>query len=162
MATVLFRWLLPGLCLLTAGCSPSSSPIEVAPTPGLSSPGPATGTASKEPPPAPASSTAPPVSPAAPVRGEAPGETVTAIPAALQSKVEQKLTIRGKLVERCPSEGCWFVLEGEKGFRMTVDIEAQPFRVLDLPLGTELTAVGKVVQRGPRTLLEGAGVAVRP
>ncbi len=157
----LMLWVTLGVVLGGCGGSPATTDraAEIsAPVGPVADHPPSTAAASAAP-----SAPTPPSAPAArrEVRGAAPQGDPTPIAAALRASVGKSVVVQGNLVERCPSEGCWFVVE-DGGSRVTVDVEEAGFRVLDVPLGTSLRVGGKTVRRGPRTLVVGTGVVVHP
>ncbi len=157
----------PALCVMLAGCSNAGSTAD----PGASLPaGGAPDPLAKAPAPPPfgasvGDTSSPPGSADAPQpaeRGKAPDpQRIESVSAALSRPNGTEVTLAGELVEKCPSEGCWFVLKDSTG-KTTVDIEEAGFRVLDVAPGKRMTVRGSVIRRGERTLLVGAGLRLDP
>jgi uncharacterized protein YdeI (BOF family) len=91
------------------------------------------------------------------VLGTAPeGQPVTV--AAVQNVALKKpVTVHGKLVEKCPVAGCWFMVKDPTGV-IKVDTKAAGFVVLDVPLGVDVTVSGKSAANGSERMVEATGV----
>jgi uncharacterized protein YdeI (BOF family) len=66
--------------------------------------------------------------------------TVTVKELANASK-DQKVTLRGEMIEKCPVAGCWFILRDKTG-TVRVDTKAAGFVVSEVPLHTTMTVSG--------------------
>lgn len=60
--------------------------------------------------------------------------------------------IKGTMVEKCPVSGCWFKLKDGGGI-VKIDAKAAGFVVTEIPLHTEITASGKVIDADNPTIL---------
>jgi hypothetical protein len=61
------------------------------------------------------------------------------------------------MVEKCPTSGCWFRLRDQTGI-IRVDTRAAGFVVTNVPLQSQITVAGKVVQRGDEKSLLASGL----
>jgi len=52
-----------------------------------------------------------------------------------------EVVLRGRMVEKCPVAGCWFILRDKSG-AIKVDTREAGFVVTEVPLETEVTVVG--------------------
>jgi uncharacterized protein YdeI (BOF family) len=77
------------------------------------------------------------------LRGRAPEGAVVTVAALREMKPGSTVTVHGKMAEKCPVAGCWFVLQDGTG-RVHVDLKAAGFVVTDLPLGREVTVGGRL------------------
>lgn len=75
------------------------------------------------------------------VRGRAPGAVAVPVAALRGMKAGSEVTVRGRMAEKCPVAGCWFILQDRAG-RVRVDLKAAGFVVADLPLGRTVTVAG--------------------
>ncbi len=60
--------------------------------------------------------------------------------------------VKGTMIEKCPVAGCWFKLQDKSGI-VKIDAKAAGFVVTEIPLNTEITASGKVVDGENPTVL---------
>jgi uncharacterized protein YdeI (BOF family) len=67
------------------------------------------------------------------------------------------VTLRGKLVEKCPVAGCWFRLQDNTGV-IKVDTKTAKFVVTDIPLQTTVTVSGKLAQEENEPILQATGL----
>lgn len=67
------------------------------------------------------------------------------------------IVLHGEMVEKCPSAGCWFILRDEKG-TMKVDLSATKFVVVDVPVHSTMTVVGKAAGSGDGRFLDATGL----
>lgn len=91
------------------------------------------------------------------VLGAAPEGKPVTVAAAQAAAVKEPVTVRGKLVEKCPVAGCWFMVKDATGV-MKVDTKAAGFVVLDVPLGVDITVSGKTAPNGSERMVEATGV----
>lgn len=68
-----------------------------------------------------------------------------------------KVTLHGKIIEKCPTAGCWFYLNDGTG-SIKVDTKNAKFTVTKLPLQTEVTVSGKLVEEDYAAILEATGL----
>ena len=69
-----------------------------------------------------------------------------------------QVTLQGAMIEKCPVAGCWFRLRDSTGV-IKVDTKLAGFVVLDIPLKSRLTVMGKkVVADGNEITIEATGV----
>jgi uncharacterized protein YdeI (BOF family) len=69
--------------------------------------------------------------------------TTVSVKALTTATKNQKVTLRGEMVEKCPVAGCWFILRDKTG-TVRVDTKAAGFVVSDVPLHTTMTVSGAV------------------
>jgi uncharacterized protein YdeI (BOF family) len=86
--------------------------------------------------------------------GSYPNLTVAA---AQQTIPGKEVTLRGKLVEKCPVAGCWFVIRDETG-TIKVDTKTAGFVVLDVPLQKQIVIDGIVSGDGAGRVIDAKGV----
>lgn len=91
------------------------------------------------------------------VLGKAPKEEPRTILAVRDGLTPPSVTLRGSIVEKCPTAGCWFYLNDGTGL-LKVDTKNAGFVVAKIPLQTEVTVSGKLVQEGDDTILDAAGL----
>lgn len=91
------------------------------------------------------------------VLGKAPQGPVRTILAVQAGDTPLHVTIQGRLVEKCPTAGCWFRLADETSV-MKVDTKAAGFVVTELPLETPVTVSGKVIWQGEQATIEASGL----
>jgi uncharacterized protein YdeI (BOF family) len=91
------------------------------------------------------------------ILGQAPKGKLVPIAAVRTLAASSPALIRGKMVEKCPAAGCWFVVRDKTGL-VKVDTKSAGFVVLDVPLGTEMTVVGTAAGSGDGRLIEATGV----
>lgn len=84
------------------------------------------------------------------------GEPVT-VAAAQTVANKQPVTVHGKMVEKCPVAGCWFMLKDSTGV-IKVDTKSAGFVVLNVPLGADVTVSGKSAANGSERMVEASGV----
>jgi uncharacterized protein YdeI (BOF family) len=53
------------------------------------------------------------------------------------------VTVRGTMIEKCPTAGCWFILQDNTG-RVRVDLKAAGFAVTDMPTGGTVAVSGRL------------------
>src|SRR4051794_32623319 len=58
-----------------------------------------------------------------------------------------QVSVSGVMVEKCPVAGCWFRLRDSTGV-IKVNTKTAGFVVVDVPLETKMTVVGKVSSEG--------------
>jgi len=67
------------------------------------------------------------------------------------------VVVSGKMVQKCPVAGCWFVLRDESG-TIKVDTKNAGFAVLDVPLNSQVVVAGRLVVDGANRLIDATGV----
>lgn len=67
------------------------------------------------------------------------------------------LVVAGEMVEKCPVAGCWFEVRDGSG-TLRVDTKNAGFVVLDVPLHSRITVVGRMQRSGGEPQLEATGV----
>lgn len=73
------------------------------------------------------------------------------------ASVGSPVVVRGEMVEKCPTSGCWFVLKDGKG-TMKVDLAATKFVAVDVPLHSTVTVGGKAAGTGDGRFLDANGL----
>lgn len=91
------------------------------------------------------------------VKGVAPKGEPRAILSVHSGDAPTLVTVRGKMIEKCPTAGCWFRVHDDTGV-VKVDTKSAGFVVTDLPLGTEITVAGKIGHDGDETIIEATGI----
>jgi uncharacterized protein YdeI (BOF family) len=91
------------------------------------------------------------------VLGNAPGGEPRSVVATREGLTPPNVTLHGKMVEKCPTAGCWFYLSDPTG-AIKVDTKTAGFVVTKVPLQAEVTVSGKLVQEGSDTVLEATGL----
>ncbi len=76
-----------------------------------------------------------------------------------QALIGKKVTLEGKIVTQCESNGCWFFLQDDTG-RVYIDLSRSGFTLPALP-GKRVAASGTVARREQSYLLIATGVEVR-
>jgi uncharacterized protein YdeI (BOF family) len=89
--------------------------------------------------------------------GTAPIGTPRTIADARSAAAGTPIVLRGEMVEKCPSAGCWFILRDQKG-TMKVDLAAAKFVVVDVPLHSTMTVTGKTAGNGDGRFLDATGL----
>lgn len=89
--------------------------------------------------------------------GKNPRGEVNTILAVRDGITPPEVTLRGTLVEKCPTAGCWFILKDPTGV-IKVDTKAAGFVVTKLPLQTAVTVSGKVVYQDDVAFLNATGL----
>ena len=91
------------------------------------------------------------------VLGKTPNGEVRNIVAVRAGETPPQITLRGKLVEKCPTAGCWFYLQDETGV-IKVDTKAAGFVVVNVPLETTVTVSGKIINGSDETSIDATGL----
>ena len=91
------------------------------------------------------------------VLGTAPSGEVRTVLAVRAGDTPPKVTLSGKMVEKCPVAGCWFRLQDATG-TIKVDTRTAGFVVTELPLETKLTVAGKIADTGDEVVIEATGL----
>lgn len=91
------------------------------------------------------------------VLGEKPQGTVSSVLSVRSGDAPTKLTLQGKMVEKCPVAGCWFKLRDDSG-EIKVDTKAAGFVVTDIPLNTLVTVGGAIQHVGDEPQIAASGL----
>ena len=91
------------------------------------------------------------------VRGIPPTDAAISLAAAKEVHAGAPVTIHGKMIEKCPVAGCWFIVKDQSG-TLRVDTKAAGWVVLDLPLNTEVTVSGKMASGTSEPMLDASGM----
>lgn len=67
------------------------------------------------------------------------------------------VAVRGKMIQKCPVAGCWFVVRDQTG-TIKVDTKAAGFVVLDVPLQTEVVVSGTIRTRDSDPVIDAIGL----
>ena len=73
------------------------------------------------------------------------------------SDIPPQVTLHGTMVEKCPVAGCWFRLRDDTG-TIKVDTKSAGFVVVNVPLRSTVTVMGKPVREGNDLIVEAAGL----
>jgi len=65
--------------------------------------------------------------------------------------------LQGRITEKCPEAGCWFVLQDQSG-AIKVDTRDAGFVVVDVPLHVSLSVAGRVETNGVERVLKATGL----
>src|SRR5262245_20546805 len=74
-----------------------------------------------------------------------------------QVPADTPVVLHGRLTEKCPVAGCWFVLQDETG-TVKVDTKHAGFVVLDVSLGTTVTVAGLVATNDTGRIIDATGL----
>lgn len=91
------------------------------------------------------------------VLGVAPTETPLPLVEAQRLSETHPVTLSGRMVEKCPEAGCWFVLKDAET-TVKVDTKTAGFVVVDVPLNGQVTVVGRWVKDGNQRILAASGL----
>jgi uncharacterized protein YdeI (BOF family) len=91
------------------------------------------------------------------VLGKAPAGEVRNIIAVWAGETPVNITLKGRLVEKCPVAGCWFYLQDNTGM-IKIDTKAAGFVVVDVPLQTMVTVSGKVLNESEGISIQATGL----
>jgi uncharacterized protein YdeI (BOF family) len=91
------------------------------------------------------------------VLGKRPKGEVETILAVRDGITPPEVTLRGAILEKCPTAGCWFVLQDRTGV-MKVDTKSAGFVVSQIPLATEVMVSGKIVYQEDVATLNATGL----
>lgn len=91
------------------------------------------------------------------VLGQPPGETAVELATARLAPAGASVTLSGKMIEKCPEAGCWFVLQDGSG-KARVDTKTAGFVVVEVPVNHVLTVSGTWVTNGAEVVLAATGV----
>ena len=91
------------------------------------------------------------------VLGQPPEGTVVDLATARLASGGASVIVRGKMIEKCPEAGCWFVLQDGSG-KARVDTKTAGFVVVEVPLNRMLTVSGTWVTNGAEVLLAATGI----
>lgn len=91
------------------------------------------------------------------VLGKAPRGEPQTILAVRDGITPPDVTLRGKIIEKCPTAGCWFYLADRTG-AIKVDTKIAGFVITKITLQTEVTVSGKIVHEGNEPVLQATGL----
>ena len=91
------------------------------------------------------------------VLGAAPTAPALTLAAARTAAAGRFVTVQGRMIEKCPVAGCWFVLSDPTG-QLRVDTKTAGFVVVDVPLQSRLTVSGWIRTTDGETNLEANGL----
>jgi uncharacterized protein YdeI (BOF family) len=77
------------------------------------------------------------------VRGQPPGGPPIMVARLASVSTNGSVTVRGTMIEKCPTAGCWFILQDKTG-RVRVDLKAAGFVVTDVPTGGTVAVTGRL------------------
>ena len=66
------------------------------------------------------------------------------------------VTVRGTMIEKCPTAGCWFMLQDNTG-RVRVDLKAAGFVVTDVPTGGTVCVTGRLRREDEEPVVVASG-----
>ena len=76
-----------------------------------------------------------------------------------QGLLGQKVTLEGKVVSQCQSNGCWFFLQDDTG-QVYIDLATNKFSLPAMP-GKQVVASGTVARSQQNILLVATGIEVK-
>jgi len=82
---------------------------------------------------------------------------VASIATLRQTPAGAPVVLHGRLTEKCPVAGCWFVLHDETG-TIKIDTKHAGFVVLNVPLQTSVTVAGLVVTNETERIIDATGM----
>ena len=91
------------------------------------------------------------------VLGKAPKGNLSTVLGIRAGDTPAVVTISGVMVEKCPVAGCWLKVQDQTGTIM-VDTKAAGFVVVNVPLESKVTVMGKIVTEGDDVHLEASGL----
>ncbi|MEP6756237.1 MAG: hypothetical protein ABJA67_12105 [Chthonomonadales bacterium] len=74
--------------------------------------------------------------------GSPPAESASITTVSHLTKTDAGTVVKGKMIEKCPVAGCWFMLKDSTGV-IKVDTKNAGFVVTEIPVNTEITVIGK-------------------
>jgi uncharacterized protein YdeI (BOF family) len=83
--------------------------------------------------------------------------TVATVTVARQTNAEASIILRGIMMQKCPVAGCWFMLRDDDG-TIKVDTKNAGFVVVDVPLQSTVTVVGRVMTNGSERFIDATGL----
>ena len=89
--------------------------------------------------------------------GQPPDETVMDLATARQVQGKARVTVAGRMIEKCPEAGCWFVLKNGSE-RVRVDTKTAGFVVVEVPLNRTVTVSGAWATNGTEVVLAATGI----
>ena len=93
-----------------------------------------------------------------PITLGAPFEGIAApISAIRQTNSTAPVVVGGRMVEKCPVAGCWFVVRDQTG-TIRVDTKNAGFVVVDVPLKTTVLVAGRIATNGSERFLDATSV----
>jgi uncharacterized protein YdeI (BOF family) len=91
------------------------------------------------------------------VLGKAPTGDVRNIIAVRAGETPPTVTLKGRIVEKCPVAGCWFYLQDATG-TIKVDTKAAGFVVVNVPLQTTVTVTGTILTESEDVSIQASGL----
>lgn len=82
---------------------------------------------------------------------------VSSIAEAQQTNLNAAVVLRGTMKLKCPTAGCWFMLEDSTGI-IKVDTKSAGFVMVDIPVNSLLLVAGGVVTNGSERIIEATGL----
>jgi uncharacterized protein YdeI (BOF family) len=76
---------------------------------------------------------------------------------ARQTNVNADIIVHGKMTQKCPVAGCWFMLQDADGL-IKVDTKNSGFVVVDVPLQSHVTVAGRVATNGNERFIDAKGL----
>ena len=73
-----------------------------------------------------------------------------------REQVGSTVAVRGKMTQKCPVAGCWFMLQDGTG-TIKVDTKNAGFAVVSLSLNSTLTVAGRVMTNGTERFIDAVG-----
>lgn len=91
------------------------------------------------------------------VLGKEPKGDIRPIVAVTSGDTPSQVVLKGEIIEKCPTAGCWFDLHDSTG-TLRVDTKTAGFVVLTVPLHSQVTVSGRVVWDGDVPTIEATGL----
>jgi uncharacterized protein YdeI (BOF family) len=89
--------------------------------------------------------------------GSAVEGVATSIKQLQRAAPQSRVVLQGRIVQKCPVAGCWFLLHDQTG-SIKVDTKNAGFVVLDVPLNSTVTIAGRVVSNGSEQQIDAVGL----
>lgn len=77
-----------------------------------------------------------------------------------EDKIGTSLAVEGKIVQQCPSTGCWFRMKDDAG-EVFVDLAPAKLRLTDKRVGQQAKVTGRLVKQGGQLRLEARHVELK-
>jgi uncharacterized protein YdeI (BOF family) len=90
--------------------------------------------------------------------GKAPQDPHSTVFAIQAGDAPARLTLEGKMVEKCPQAGCWFRIDDGTGV-IKVDTKSAGFVVTSVPLNAKLKVAGKLHHLEDDVQIDATGVS---
>jgi len=73
------------------------------------------------------------------------------------SNMSARVVLHGRMTQKCPVAGCWFMLHDETG-TIKVDTKNAGFVVVDIPLQSSIVVAGYLMTNGAEKIIDATGL----